>query len=225
MAVRSFNIAFSNQTSWPLQRVQTETSSGTLVDNVTLTTIPAGQTFEFETEDDGVWTGTEAGVVYQVMDNSPQGTTTWILLNWQNPYIGTTTFNPKIFTYPIDANGSPLGNSGPSSGSGSGFNIPPPISLYECTGGLVGGGDGTDPGYNFETYFASGLATPFFALGEILGNAGNIPNAQGAAVIAAKPFNLLAWTKRHKIDVSKGIRALNPPNRSLRALMQLPPAR
>jgi hypothetical protein len=212
MAVRSFNITFQNSSGWPLQLTTQYLDHGEWSDNlIAPNTVAAGATITFQSESDGVMTGTQGHVVYQVMDNSDGAfdITTWVYITWNNPYAGTTSMNALTSTVPVDAAGNPaVSNS-------SGFS--PPKSPYEQAHYLQGG-DGTSPDWN------PGAIVPIFDIGSIFADVGNIAHAQGLVQVTVKLTDYVAWGKRHRASLGNGLRALNPPNGSMRALMQLPPA-
>jgi len=216
MAVRSFNIQFYNQTGFPLTNTGAGLSHGEWSSNLSPPPSVAASgpsaTPTFQSESDGIMTGTQGDAIYQVVDNS--GTTSSIYIGWDNPYMGSTSFKALISTVPIDSNGNPI-----SSGGGSSFNATPSVSDYELSAGFVGGGDGTDPGWN------AGALVPFVEPLGIFLDAGNIPHAILGVVVSVKTTNLALWAKRRGYNLSKGVRVLNPPGGSLRALMQLPPVR
>ena len=235
MAVRSVNITFLNYTGFMLQLTDSglipsglygggEWSSGAQPP----ATIANGAQVSFQSESDGVMVGTQGAAIYKVLDTGPpqldpngSGTQiqawSWIYLCWDNPYaLGSTSFNTKIETsttqdQPVDLNDNPTGT----------LDFPgqkPPISLYEV--GPVGGtgSDGTPADTNW------GDAVPFVAFINLFGDENIVAHASVAAVVRPKATDAITWAKRNNVDLTKGFRVLNPPNGSLRALFQLPPA-
>jgi hypothetical protein len=86
--------------------------------------------------------------------------------------------------------------------------------------GLSTAGDGTDPRFN-----AGAFESVIFDLAAFGLDSDIVAHAQGFVQLTAKSPDYLLWGKRHRVNLSNGLRALNPPQGSMRALMQLPPAR
>ena len=232
MAVRSVAIGLTNQTAWPLQYVNGGLISSGLYGGGEWSSgleaprnIAAGATVNFGTESDGVLVGTEAWALYQILDNSPLQPdpndptgpdvpcTSWIYIYWDNPYEGSTSANFNIQTVLVNSSGNPVNSStGPSV-----FTSKPLISQYECgTPPPYPASDGSDPSLNW------GAVVPFVAPWSIFGDAANYPHAGYADLLRPKATDLVTWAKRNNTDLAKGVRVLNPPNGSLRALLQLP---
>jgi hypothetical protein len=220
MAVRQFNVTIVNDTGYPLQQTAVSLDHGEWSSNLTApTTIAVGATAVFQSESDGIMTGTQGHAVYRVLDNND--ITTWLYVTWDNPYVGTSTFNAVTSTVAVDAAGNP---ANPVQG---GFNSLPPESPYEVGFGTnATSNDGTVPTWNLGS-LAPGFLGPagvIFDVVSIFADGGNVPNSAAYVQLALKATDYITWGKRHARDLSKGLRALNPPGGSLRALMQLPPA-
>jgi hypothetical protein len=236
MATRSFAITLLNQTGWPLQiTANSGFEHGNWSHPVSMQA-PASIANEaqvtFQSEDYGVMTGVQGRVTYQILDDNPltpdgvsnnmvtyAPTTSWLYIYWDNPYgFGQTQINVHMATntdqtMPIDYNGDYINSNQ--------FNVAPPVSMYEVFYTPIGGG-GPSAGWNW------GAAIPVIGLGADFGavflDSGIIANATVTILVIVKATDLITWSKRHKVDLTKGLRALNPPNGSLRSLLQLPPA-
>jgi hypothetical protein len=233
MATRSFNITLVNQTGWPLALTPNcgfndgEWSNGGQAPS----NVAAGATVQFQSEDDGFLTGTDGYLTYQVLDNNPLqpdpngGTdeipvTSWVYMHWDNPYSGTTQMNCHMSTVPLNSGGGPATSQ---DGSGT-FNVATPVTLYEVGFTGINRDDGDDPSLNGGTAAGTSIGVPLFPLFSIFANTGIEPHASVTLYLQLKATDLSAWAIRQGRDLSKGVRALNPPNGSLRALLSLPRA-
>jgi hypothetical protein len=118
--------------------------------------------------------------------------------------------NALVSTVPVDAAGNPA--------------EPPPSTPYPSpyeVGFGVPGGDGPSATWN-----AGALVNDWFDIAQAFGlNDEIVSHAEVNVQLGAKLPDLMLWAKRHRVNLSNGLRALNPPQGSMRALMQLPPAR
>lgn len=215
MAVRSFVINFQNTLGSALQQVAQNLDHGVWTDGIPApSTVAAGATVSFQSESLGLATGTQGHVVYEVLDNNDGALqiTSWVYITWDNPFAGgTTSLNALVSTVPVDAAGNPA--------EPSNFAMTP--SPYEVGYGSPGTLDGPSATWN-----AGALLNDWFDLAQAFGaDDGIVPHAVVDVQLTAKSPDYLLWAKRHRVNLSNGLRALNPPQGSMRALMQLPPAR
>lgn len=238
MAVRSVAIVLINTTGFTLQLTNSGLSHGEWTSGLQPpATIPNNDyaneeppfPVTFQSESDGFLTGTQGAAIYQVLDDSPYEpdpnnpgsnmpiqVTSWIYLSWDNPYYGSTSCNAKIETQLVDLNDNPV--TPPPDFP----NYQPPISIYEV-GFAMGPADGSTSDTNWGDLVFVPLV-PFGAILAIFGDSGGIAHAVVNVLVRTKATDAITWAKRHNVDLTNGFRVLNPPNGSLRALFQLPPA-
>src|SRR5580658_905319 len=251
MAVRSVGVVLINQTGYPLQLTNSGLSHGEWSSSLQPPAeIANGDSayneppfpVTFQSEDDGIMTGTQGSAIYQVLDNNPTQpdpnnpgpnspwipVTSWIYLSWDNPYVGSTSFNSKMEVQQVDLNDSPVN---PPAGGGSAFTFKLPISNYEV-GYIIGPADGSTSDTNWGDLvlvpYAYGFL-PVIAIINLLGDSGGIANAIVNVLVRTKATDAITWAKRNNVDLTKGFRvifrALNVLDGSLRALFQLPPTK
>jgi hypothetical protein len=233
MAVRSFVIELTNQTGSRLQLINGGPIPSGLYGGGEWSTglnappsIEADASVNFGTESDGVLVGTEAWVLYQVLDNSPLQPdpndpsgplvpcTSWIYIHWDNPYEGGSTYaNSTIVTVLVNSQGGPVNsNTGPSV-----FVSKPLISTYE-----IGSANAPQTSGSVRADVNWGDVVPFVAPWALFADGNIAPHGDAGWLARKKATDLGTWAKRNKADLAKGVRVLNPPTGSLRALLQLP---
>ena len=104
MAARTFEIHFENQSGFALRRRDHGTSHGIWTNEPPVDIAP-GATVSWQSESHGILTGTEARVVYQILDRNVSGAllgnnAPCLTLSWVNPYIGSPDAHHSIAPCP-----------------------------------------------------------------------------------------------------------------------------